>query len=741
MLDPTGNVNLSAALDLARAGAFVFPAKGTGEDRKRPCRGVFWKQAATRDETTIREWWRRFPDAVPAINLAKSGWFVIDCDRKLNDGRAWFVAYAAEHGDSLDDPPIVDTPGGGRHYYFRQVFDPPRGNSRSGLPSKDVCDIDIRGYDGFVIAPGARFMDGGEYVPHGSIFDASDPPQWLRDLLYPPVGQAARPITFTVTPDPVSETRADAYGHAALGEIASELASAPPGARSDEAARLAFKAGQLVGGGCLSEREAVSTLEAAALSWGIRPTDKAVGPRGTIARSVRVGMAAPRAPRDDGGPVVEIMLEPGETYDPETGEVDAPDAAELPDALTRVPGLVGTITDWITDTALYPQRGLALGAALTIVGTAAGRHLAGPHRCGTHLYVVGLAPSGAGKNHPLSCIATIMAAADMRQHIGPSQFISMPAVINFLVRAPLSVCPMDEFGAFLKRINSRRASGFEGAISGLLRTAWGASFGAMATPEWAQRKSEMIFSPAMSIYGVSTAREFYDSLEGGDVTNGVLNRFLLIETSVRPPERPPDLDPSEVPAEIVDGLRAIYNRNPTIAATLCQSSTSPAYDTVGIDQDAEAVRRSLVAEVQARGDADRSLEPFLARTAENALRLATIATIGMGLRRSIPCDAMQWAAEFSRWSSDRLADGAGLYIADSDTQAAANAVRRAIQERGGRKVRHRDVLRALAHRYRSRDLKDTISALAEAEQIVITDEIKGEGKAARRTRYYSLPIS
>ena len=146
-----------AALDLARAGAFVFPAKGTGEDRKRPCRGVFWKQAATRDETTIRDWWRRFPDAVPAINLAKSGWFVIDCDRKLNDGRAWFIAYAAKHGDDLDEPPIVDTPGGGRHYYFRQAFDPPRGNSRAGLPSKDVCDIDIRGYDGFVVAPG--FVD------------------------------------------------------------------------------------------------------------------------------------------------------------------------------------------------------------------------------------------------------------------------------------------------------------------------------------------------------------------------------------------------------------------------------------------------------------------------------------------------------------------------------------------------------------------------------------------------------
>ncbi len=734
MLAHTGQSNLEVALDLARAGAFIFPCQGQGAEPKRPCRNVRWKSEATRDETKIREWWRNFPNAVPAINLAKSGWLVVDCDKKPSDGLVWLTAYAAQHGDDLESPPVVDTPSGGRHHYYKQPFDPPHGNQRGSLPHKSECGIDIRGHGGYVIAPGARFVNGGEYVMHGSIFDAGDAPQWLCDILA--AKPEPKPIAFTVAPTPPSETRTDAYGESALDEIASELASVPPGSRSDEAARLAFKAGQLVGGGCLTEQRAIATLEAAALSWGIKPTDKALGRRGTITRCVRAGMGAPRGPSDDSGPVVEIMLGDGETYDNETGEITQ-EGAELPDELTRIPGLVGLITDFITDTALYPQRCLALGAALTIVGTAAGRHLAGPHRCGVHLYVVCLAPSGAGKNHPLSSIATIMAAADLQAHIGPSQFISMPAVINFLVRQPLSVCPMDEFGSFLKRINSRRASGFEGAISGLLRTAWGASFGAMATPEWAQRKSETIFSPAMSIYGVSTAREFYDSLEGGDVTNGVLNRFLLIETKTRPEERPPVRDPSAVPDEIVDGLRAIYYRDQTIAATLCASSRSPAYDTIGIDAEAESVRRELVAEVRAKGDADPSLEPFLARTAENAVRLATIATIGMGLR-TISRDAMQWAADFSRWSSDRLADGAGLYIADSDTQAAANAVRRAIQERGGRRVRRREVLRALAHRYRKRDLDDTINALAEAEQIVIEKVVPPGSDGGRPSLFYSL---
>lgn len=432
--------------------------------------------------------------------------------------------------------------------------------------------------------------------------------------------------------------------------------------------------------------------------------------------------------------------------DAETGEVielpgarDTP-SGELPEHLTHVPGLVGDITDWIADTALYPQRGLALGAALTIVGTAAGRHMAGGNTaCGTHLYVVGLAPSGAGKNHPLTKISTILAAGGMQSHIGPSQFISMPAVINFLGRCPLSVCAMDEFGSFLKRINSKKASGFEGAISGLLRTAWGLAFESMQTPEWAGRSAENIASPAMSIFGVSTADEFYDSLEGGDINNGVLNRFLLIETKIRPLERTPLQDPRVVPQEIIDGLKAIYNRDPMVSAQLCQSRQSPPYITVPITDDAERIRKRLIEETNHIADTNRSLKPFVARTAENAVRLATIVSIGRpGWRPQIDADAMAWARDFAMWSTLRMAEGAGLYIADSDTQATANAVKRAIQERGGR-VKRRDLIRALAHKYETRKLDDVIKSLAEAEDILIEKTIPSEG-VGRPSFWYSLRV-
>ena len=81
---------------------------------------------------------------------------------------------------------------------------------------------------------------------------------------------------------------------------------------------------------------------------------------------------------------------------------------------------------------------------------------------------------------------------------------------------------------------------------------------ANADPGMGRQDMGTIYAPALSIYGVSTPREFYASLAGADVTNGVLNRFLQIETKVRPAERMPTVDPTVVPPSILAGLKKIH---------------------------------------------------------------------------------------------------------------------------------------------------------------------------------------
>ena len=299
--------------------------------------------------------------------------------------------------------------------------------------------------------------------------------------------------------------------------------------------------------------------------------------------------------------------------------------------------------------------------------------------------------------------------------IGPSEFISMPAVYKFLNRAPLSVCAMDEFGAFLKRINSRKASGFEAQIGATLRVAWGSSFKPMPTPEWAGKTMGTIYAPALSIYGVSTPQEFYASLAGADVTNGVLNRFLQDRNQDGAARADADRRSSLVPPSIIAGLKKSCPHNRPSAYRIGRKRFRTTASWTSRPRPRE-VRKELVLEIQAMGDADASLVSFLARTAENAIRLASIVAIGRGWMTVDAAD-MSWARAFTMWSTERMAEGAGLYIADSDHQAMANDVKRSLKGKG--KVDRSTLLRALGHKYKARDLEGVLNLMIEAEEMTI----------------------
>ncbi|WP_246674997.1 MULTISPECIES: DUF3987 domain-containing protein [unclassified Mesorhizobium] len=416
----------------------------------------------------------------------------------------------------------------------------------------------------------------------------------------------------------------------------------------------------------------------------------------------------------------------GTMADAETGEIIeaivSATAAAPPMNMGFPPGLVGDIAAWIVATARRPQPELALGAALTIVGTAAGRQFAGPTRSATHLYILGLAPTGTGKDHPLQSIPRILAAARLTQHLGPSEFISMPAVIKFLMRRPLSVCPMDEFGSFMKRINSKRASGFESSISKIIRTMWSSSFAPYATPEWAGKDSETIFSPSLSLYGASTPEQFYSAMEGASLEDGTLNRFLLLTGRERPDEVDPDLDPTAVPAAITDAIRAIYLASGEMAATYRNDAATDAAASGHVRvlpfcPDGSKERyKSFSAEVEVLMRASPDTGAFYARTAEMALRIATIVAVGRRDDDQVRISDLEFGIALATSSAQTMAAGAADYMADNENQANAQRVLRIVKARGGR-VKHRDLLVAMKHTMKARDLKDLVAAMCDAGQL------------------------
>lgn len=415
---------------------------------------------------------------------------------------------------------------------------------------------------------------------------------------------------------------------------------------------------------------------------------------------------------------------------------------EVPERLLDVPGLVGVMARWVTKTALYPQPLLSLGAALCVVGTAAGRKYAGPTNSGTHLYILGLAGTGAGKNHPARQAKRILQAADMKEFIGPSLFMSDSSVYQYVSAQPQMLCFMDEFGAYLQKLNAKNGGGYEKAISGILRTLWGSSFDTVYPPAWSLRgnsdKLPPIHSPALSILGLSVHEEFYAALQSTDIANGFLNRFLILSTHQKPPEVEEPLSDEDVPDKyITEPLRLIG------ASSFDPKKPRPA---LGAEWKAEIrvgwaspeVRqayRAFQKQVQTDGEASK----LLSRVPEMAVRLSTIRAIGKGKKLSGPLiemDDIEWGCDLAMWSGRRMIADAADYMVESEHQGRANEVLRLIRNAPEGRMTLTELNRRVKNKFDARQIRLILEGLEDARQVeTMLLEPSGPGRPTKIVVY------
>jgi hypothetical protein len=334
---------------------------------------------------------------------------------------------------------------------------------------------------------------------------------------------------------------------------------------------------------------------------------------------------------------------------------------ELEPYARDVPGVVGEVTEWILATARRPNRVLALAAAIPLVGTLIGRRVAGPTMSATHLYAVAVAPTGAGKQHPIDCINALMTAAGAQEHVGPSSFMSASALCNFVYRRPLSLCCSDELGAYLAKLHAKTASGHEREVTKFMRSLWGISFSLISTPEWADRTAQQVHSPALSLFGTSTPDELFQALQGEAIDNGLLNRFLVLRSQLRTRDTRSQLPPGQVPADLALKCRQLYRWHGTaeelidIKRPVEQQVTQLPW----ADQAAEKEYLDFTRMVDDRIDQDPALRPFFARAAETAIRLATIRAAGRRFRTAtVTLEDVHWGAGIAWTTGQQLCFGA-----------------------------------------------------------------------------------
>jgi hypothetical protein len=432
---------------------------------------------------------------------------------------------------------------------------------------------------------------------------------------------------------------------------------------------------------------------------------------GLIAR--RVGVVEPEPEPEIGSDDADDTPQPA----------PAADRDELPDHLTRPPGVLGWIIEWIVASAQRPNRVLAVGAAICILGTLIGRRVAGPTKSGTHLYIAMLAPSAAGKDHPIKRACDLVRLVNDRL-IGPGEFSSQQGLLRWMADSPLSLCTFDEIGSFISRICNPRGGNWEKGLTKQFREFWGSSFDIVQGTHSAQFSTAPIKWPALSLLGVSTPGEFFDGLSSKEAANGFLNRFLLLSTA-RKPEYvdEPSVDKSEVPSMIEETLNSLYQSCMgdafLIEKEMKDTSLLNKSKQIQIEWESVDVKVEYLALMRV---IDKKIDNALigelyGRTAEMAVRLATIHAVSRdGLRAAVTHDDFAWGRELAMWSADTMAREASLRLADNETQARAKRVHRIIYEAGGT-IKHRDLHRKLGQSIPLRDLRDIITSLKESGEI------------------------
>lgn len=142
------------AIALAKKGFYVFPI--TPKSKFPPL--VAFKTKATRNEETIQQFWRRWPDANIGIYTGKykggKALVVVDIDMKNGKNGESSLKQFEANGFEFPETITVRTPTGGRHLIY--VVDKAIGQR----PLSN--DIDVRSAGGYVVAPGS-IVEAGEY--------------------------------------------------------------------------------------------------------------------------------------------------------------------------------------------------------------------------------------------------------------------------------------------------------------------------------------------------------------------------------------------------------------------------------------------------------------------------------------------------------------------------------------------------------------------------------------------------
>jgi hypothetical protein len=345
---------------------------------------------------------------------------------------------------------------------------------------------------------------------------------------------------------------------------------------------------------------------------------------------------------------------------PSGGWRDAPTAppnATPEERLLYPPGLIGHVVQHIIDVDLFPDRRMALWAALASCAKALDRKVIGPTGSSTLLYLILLAATSAGKQNSHDSIPILLRAMGIENLLQAGGLASVQATEDLIRGSPNCFVLIDEFGRWLRMVLDQTSNVRE--LPGTLCKFWGIRPGG----SWriTRRAREQVDSvtidwPALALAGCTFGAIFWDACGDEEITGGFLNRCVIFDAGKGGKRAKPKYSWEELPIWLAAALKeraGIPASNGPTVITKTQGLLGPRRLTWGIGAE-ELWER----EVDTIRDLDEGRRrDIFARAPEIAVRLATVVAWWRG-SEVVEVGDWEWGWAWAKLSCDLILKGA-----------------------------------------------------------------------------------
>ena len=414
-----------------------------------------------------------------------------------------------------------------------------------------------------------------------------------------------------------------------------------------------------------------------------------------------------------------------------------PNPGPVPDKLLSIPGFIDDVVKLSMQSAPYPNRVLSFTGALALLAFLVGRKVQDKRDNRSNIYLIALADSGTGKDHPRKVNFNIAFRAGVAGAIGDA-FASGEGLEDALFMHPSMLFQADEFDCIFNTLKYSKDNRAESINEKLLKF-YGASNTIYPLRKKASAKRKdgtvheiaHIVNPNLVLLGTAIPQYFYESLSRRVLENGLVARCIIVEAGKRGEAgNPQPITPS-------DSLirAATYLANLDVNGNLTNEYPKPLIITETPEATAalrevqlECDRRYNFYEAQNEGAA----KALWARAHEKVCKLAMLHGISSNVYNPLISEkSVRWAWKFIDHLTQRMLYMADRYVYENIFDEKCQRAIRKLQEHGGR-LSHSKLLRLL------HESADSMKKIAETLQEKGTVQVEYDSSVRPAAKIYRL---